>query len=121
MVAPVAVNHPSPSMWVRILPLALFVCYTISMATVIAQPSFLEIEDWRDVVKNNGEVRSIEFVLVTDETWLPLILVQAGFFTSNSEVKKNRSDLWRDAVHQEWIKMKWCKIHIHQVSFKLDE
>lgn len=76
------------------------------------------VEMWRDIVRNNK--RSIPFVwfqLETDETWLPNVLVQAGFFSSGGQVKKNRKDLWRDIdLNGETVALSWAKIRIFRVN-----
>ena len=83
------------------------------MATHMIWPDFLEVEDWRQIVKNNDPIRRIEFVLLSDETWMPLVLSQAGFFPSNSEVKKNRPELWRDVVAGETIRIGgWANVRV---------
>jgi hypothetical protein len=35
-------------------------------------------------------------VLSTDATWLPHELVEAGFFLSGAELRRNQPRLWRD-------------------------
>lgn len=88
-------------------------CYNRYMSTSIFQPHFLEVEDWRDIQRNNRSVGAIPFSLITSETWLPLILSQAGFFKSNGEVKKNRPEFWRDVVDGETITIgKWARIKV---------
>lgn len=84
------------------------------MPTTMIWPDFLEVEDWRQIVKNNRRISFITFVLWTNETWLPLILSQAGFFPSNGEVKKNRPDFWRDVNPdgEEIAIGKWANIRI---------
>ena len=84
------------------------------MSTVMIWPEFLEVDDWRQIVKNNRPIHFVTFVLVTRETWLPLILSQAGFFPSNGEVKRNRPDFWRDVNPEgETVSIgKWADIRI---------
>lgn len=92
------------------------------MATVISRPDFLSINDWRRVVKNNSEIHGIDFLLVTDQTWLPRIMAEAGFFESGSQCKKNRPDLWRDLVDGEWFSFGgWCRIRIRRVNYSLED
>lgn len=86
--------------------------------TQIISPDFMEPSGWRNVVQNNADVKSIPFTIVSGETWLPKILSEAGFFPSNSEVKKNRPDLWRDAQDGEVVKLSWAKIRTVLVSPK---
>jgi hypothetical protein len=82
------------------------------MPTCVISPKWADVKGWHTVVKNNRPIVCIDFVLHTNEKWLPLILSQAGFFPSNGEVKRNRSDLWRDVVHGETIELKWARICI---------
>lgn len=81
------------------------------MGTCILTPSF-NLDIARNIVRNNSLVIRVDFVLHTSETWLPLVLSQAGFFPSNGEVKRSRPDLWRDVIHGETIKLKWANIRI---------
>lgn len=76
---------------------------------------------WRNIVKNNKRgIKSVPFFIVTNETWLPNVLVQTGFFPSGNMVKKNRKDLWRDLIHQEIVKLSWAQIRIFQVDWNPD-
>ena len=36
-----------------------------------------------------------EFTITDEERFLPKLLVKYGFFKSNSQLRKNRPDLWR--------------------------
>lgn len=65
------------------------------------------ISSVRDVVRNNERVYGIDITILTDETWLPLVLSQVGLFASNSEVRRNRPELWRDVQKNETIKFQW--------------
>jgi hypothetical protein len=71
-----------------------------------------DVRTARDIVKNNSTCNFVTFLIRTDETWLPLILSQMGFFDSNGEVKRNRSDLWRDLVPGEIVELSWADIKI---------
>ena len=69
------------------------------------------IDTARHIVQNNPTVKLTALIrLETDVTWLPHALVEAGFFPSGSEVKRNRKDLWRDLVSGETIKLKWAEV-----------
>lgn len=89
------------------------------MATTQIFPGFCDVDTWRNVMKNNSilkhEGKVVHFVLHTNGTWLPTILVEAGFFPSGNRVKKNQPALWRDAVHGEQIRLSWAhiKVFIH--------
>ncbi len=82
------------------------------VATTILKPHFMDPDGWRQVVKNNARIEHVVFTIHTSETWLPTILRDAGFFPSNSEVKKNRKDLWRDVEHGETVKLSWARVLI---------
>lgn len=90
------------------------------MATAIFHPTFLDVDGWRDVQKRNQSIKKIGFGLITDETWLPLVLVQAGFFPSNGQVKKNQPKLWRDVVPGEVVELSWASIKIVHADFTLE-
>lgn len=83
----------------------------LDITTIRVQPENLSVETWRAVVKNNRGFH-INFELESDETWLPKILSEAGFFPSNSEVRKNRKDLWRDREYIDVVKLKWATIKV---------
>lgn len=86
------------------------------MATEMIDPHFLSVDDWRQVWKNNPGLkrqgRLIHFILHTNETWLPNVLVQANFFSSGNMVKKNQPGLWRDLIHGENVRLSWANILI---------
>lgn len=82
------------------------------MPTCIVSPKFMGVDGWRQVVQNNAPIVGIDFVLHTSETWLPLVLSQAGFFVSNGDVRRNRADLWRNVVHGEIVELRWARIRI---------
>lgn len=92
----------------------------LSAATRILEPSFGTVDLWRDVSRNNQAVGRIGFLIASTQTWLPQILNDAGFFPSNSEVKRNRADLWRDAVDGEMIKVGFALIRICLVTGFID-
>lgn len=85
------------------------------MATEVISPRFgrESIAVARDIVKNNSKIVGANVVLHTSETWLPAILSQVGFFTSNGEVKRNRPDFWRDAIDKEIVELSWARIEIN--------
>ena len=59
------------------------------------------LEDW---VLNESEV-----TLLTEERFLPRILVEAGIVKSTSEVQRNRPDLWRELNELDFFQVKWGK------------
>ena len=59
------------------------------------------LEDW---VLNESEV-----TLLTEERFLPRILVEAGIAKSTSEVRRNRPDLWRELNELDFFQVKWGK------------
>lgn len=84
----------------------------------MAHPWFLEVPDWRQIVREN-DIRGVNFLLMTDETWLPNCLVDTGFFPSGSQLKKNRPDLFRDLVPGECFNFGgWCSITVERVSVR---
>jgi len=40
-------------------------------------------------------ITPVEFTITDEERFLPKLLVKHGFFKSTSQLRKNRSDLWR--------------------------
>jgi hypothetical protein len=82
------------------------------MATKILSPWFCDTDTWRDVVKHNPPIDHVVFEIQTDETWLPAVLVEAGFFPSGNMVKKNQPKLWRDLVPGEIVSLSWAEIRI---------
>lgn len=50
--------------------------------------------------------------LFTNERFLPNILVQLGFFRSNSEVRKNRPDLFIELNKLDFMHIKVGKKHL---------
>lgn len=50
--------------------------------------------------------------LFTNERFLPNILVQLGFFRSNSEVRKNRPDLFVELNKLDFMHIKVGKKHL---------
>lgn len=90
----------------------------VEVSTVVANPSFLDVNTWRRVVQNNADIYGIDFLIVTNDKWLPKVMTEAGFFGSGSQVKKNRPDLWREIVDNEWFKFGgWCRIRICVISY----
>jgi hypothetical protein len=88
------------------------------MSTVIASPDFCTVPIWRKIVLNNEAIHGVDFLLVTNETWLPKIMADCGFFTSGSQCKKNRPDLWRNVVDNEWFKFGgWCRIRVCLIGY----
>lgn len=86
------------------------------MATEIIFPEANSVDSWRAVMKNNPilqrQGKLAHFILHTNETWLPNVLVQAGFFPSGNMVKKNQPILWRDLIHGENVRLSWANILI---------
>lgn len=50
--------------------------------------------------------------LFTEERFLPNILVEIGFFKSNSEVRKNRPDLFMELDRLDFMHIKVGKKHL---------
>lgn len=50
--------------------------------------------------------------LFTEERFLPTILVSLGFFKSNSEVRKNRADLFINVNKLDFMHIKVGKKHL---------
>jgi hypothetical protein len=86
------------------------------MTTIQLSPEFCRVEDWRQVQKVNRSVKKIPFTFVTDATWLPQFLTEAGFFVSNGEVKRNKPEFWRDIVPGEIITISWAIIRIETLD-----
>lgn len=78
-------------------------------------PGFCDVQTWRAVVHNNAPITCVLFVLRTARTWLPHALVDAGFFPSGSEVKRNRADLWRDLADGETVRLGWAEITLRAI------
>lgn len=89
--------------------------------TAIIDPSFGSVDLWRDVIKNNRALRCAVFTIESDETWLPRILVDAGFFPSGGEVKRNRPDLWRDSRPFDGCELSWADIEIVPMGWRWTE
>lgn len=83
-------------------------------------PEFGDVNLWRDVSRRNQAVGRIGFLVATTRTWLPQALTDIGFFPSNNEVKKNRSDLWRDVVDGEVVKLGFALIRFCTVTGFVD-
>jgi hypothetical protein len=81
---------------------------------MFVQPDFCTPDTWRAWVKNNQDIECVLIAIETEDTWLPKVLSEHGFFVSNSQVKKNRPDLWRDLVPDETITLGWCEISLTQ-------
>jgi hypothetical protein len=81
----------------------------------IREPSFGDVATWRDIVKNNAAISSVAFEIRTSERWLPHVLSNLGFFPSNSEVKKNRPDLWREIDRDTIVELSWATLRIEFV------
>lgn len=65
------------------------------MTSHIVSPLF-DVDTARDIVRNNQSITYIKIEIETNDTWLPQILTDTGFFPSNGQCKKNRFDLWRE-------------------------
>lgn len=76
----------------------------------------------RDIVKNNRAIQSVDFVIHSNDKWLPQILTDAGFFPSNSEMKRNRPDLWIEISGTIEINLKWANILVtkHDSTPRMD-
>jgi hypothetical protein len=55
-------------------------------------------DDWKNIEESK--------TLFTEERFLPKILVSIGIFKSNSEVKRNRPDLFKSLDKLDFIKIK---------------
>ena len=77
------------------------------------------VDQFRTIVKNNRSWLRwrLNFLVVTDETWLPTVLVQMGFFPSGNMVKKNQPELWRDIKDDEVVKLSWAQIRVIKLPF----
>lgn len=74
----------------------------------------MQPHEWRDVANNNRLV--VLFTVLSDTLFLPRLLVEAGFFESTSQVKKNRPDLWITLLPGTMTNIeigKWAEITIH--------
>lgn len=76
--------------------------------TFVTKPG---VETWRGVVKSNPGTRA-QLNMQTDKTWLPHALVEAGFFKSGGEVKRNRPDLWRDVTPVDFFETDWADVDV---------
>ena len=94
--------------------------FTGMSETRILEPWFGDVSLWRDVSRQNQAIGRIGFLVASTATWLPQILNDAGFFLSNSEVKRNRPELWRDAVDGEIIKIGSALVRISLCNGFLD-
>jgi hypothetical protein len=72
----------------------------------------LDVPTLRDIVKRNGPISHVIIKISTEEKWLPQILTNLNFFSSNSEVKKNRKDLWREINGDCFIEFPWALVLI---------
>jgi hypothetical protein len=93
---------------------------TTAFQTRILWPEFGDVNLWRNVSRRNEAVGRIGFLIASLHSWLPQILTDAGFFPSNSEVKKNRADLWRDVVDGEVVKLGFALIRFARVTGFVD-
>ena len=80
--------------------------------TGIISPRFCDVDTWRDVVRNNEGIHHVEMIVRSGESWLPKVLVDAGFFSSGSQVKKNRPDLWRDREPFDHVSLQWAQVEV---------
>lgn len=79
----------------------------MTFGTSITKPG---VEIWRGIAKANGLRPSL--YMQTDKTWLPHALVDAGFFKSGSEVKRNRPDLWRETSPIDFFELDWADVDV---------
>lgn len=82
----------------------------IQVSTRIVSPHGLDVATWHSIVNNNDDIKEAFFIVESDEEWLSTILSEVGFFPSNSQVRKNRPDLWRAREEYETVSLKWATI-----------
>lgn len=80
----------------------------MTFGTTITKPG---VETWRGVVKANPGTHA-HLWMQTDKKWLPHALVEAGFFRSGSEVKRNRPDLWRETTPIDFFETDWADVDV---------
>lgn len=66
------------------------------------------IVDVKQLLTKNDEEWDVEFekTLFTQERFLPKILVELGIFKSNSDVKRNRPELFVKLVKPDYMELK---------------
>lgn len=74
----------------------------------------MDVESWRDVVRNNPSVSHVQLAFQTEHDWLPHFLVEQGFFDSTSRIKKNRPDLWRSVEDGDWFELSWAEVWVNR-------
>lgn len=57
----------------------------------------------KPIVKTSEIFQDEEIELITEERFLPKILVQLGIFKSNGEVKRNRPELFKELNDLDFI------------------
>ena len=87
------------------------------MTTQIIFPTFCDVDTWRNVIKNNhfpDGRKWAHFIIESDETMIGKTLVEAGFFSSTSEVKRNQPDLFKRTRQEpfETVVLSWAVILI---------
>lgn len=75
-------------------------------------PHFGDADMWRQIVRNNEPVHHATITLRSDEVFLPRVLVEAGFFPSTSQIRKNRPDLWRLREPFDDLQLQWAQIEV---------
>lgn len=61
----------------------------------------LDEKDWEENEKKN--------TLITEERFLPRILVEAGIAKSANEVRKNKPELVKELAEVDFFRLKWGK------------
>jgi hypothetical protein len=69
----------------------------------------------RNITKSNQGMYA-HYNVLTSEIFLPNVLVYLGLFPSNSQVKKNRLDLWRDTKDNEVIQIGKVILRIYKTA-----
>jgi hypothetical protein len=81
------------------------------MTTVIN--TRMDIPTMRDIVNRNTPISHVVIKISTEEKWLPQVLTDLDFFKSNSEVKRNRPDLWRELIPgKQFFDLPWAHVVI---------
>ena len=76
----------------------------VIIGNLLCEPHLLfayDEQDWENNEKQN--------TLITNERFLPRLLVEAGIAKSANEVRKNRPELVKELVEVDFIKLKWGK------------
>lgn len=75
------------------------------------------IEAWTLISSSEDEWENFDkdYTLFTEERFLPAILVKAGITKSNSEVKRNRPELFKELRELDCFWLKWGKNKIYVI------